>query len=105
MKNIFGVLMIAFCLSACEAESNHLIPVGTKLPGGFVVDESLLFETLDDCKSHAEARLEERGAKVTGETSTQTLYTRALLQDNNRQALQVCTVRDSKNVSYSSAIK
>lgn len=105
MKNIFSVLFVVLCLSACEAESNHLIPVGTKLPGGFVVDESELFETMDDCKGHAEARLEERGAEVTGETNTQTLYTRALLHEDNRQGLQMCNVRGNKNVLYSSAIK
>ncbi|MDP2205785.1 MAG: hypothetical protein Q8K65_05705 [Alphaproteobacteria bacterium] len=55
LKKKVSFLALAFFLSlaACDSEGDHLVPVGTKLPGGFTVNESKLFSSKDECLAYA----------------------------------------------------
>lgn len=105
-KKIISFLALGLFLSlaACDSESEHLIPIGTKLPGDFIVNESRLFKGADECLVYAREVQTNLHAETVQETHGKTIYA-AAFRAGGKEMIQVCTERSKKNVSYSSAIK
>lgn len=103
-KISFLALGLFLSLAACDSEGDHLVPVGTKLPGGFTVNESKLFSSKGECLAYALKIQTDLRAEKIGETHGDVIYTGAFRM-GGKEMIQICNERSKKNVLYSSALK
>jgi len=99
--------VVLISLSGCDSDENVVpgIPVGTELPNGFVVNESVGFPDMDTCVDHAINVREEMSATTIGETRNNTSYTSASKFTDGTEMIQMCSYKTNTFTNYASARK
>lgn len=105
VKSTFLMPLAFLLVSACGDQGNGTVPIGTKLPGGYTVTESVMRDSMSDCISYAENVQGSLHVKSKNNTSDDKLYTAALILHDGSEILQICTTKSKSNVVYSSAKK
>lgn len=99
------ILLSLTIISACGDNDNSTIPVGTVLPGGYTVTESVIYNGMLECVLHAKNIQASLNVREKSDTSTDTLYTAGMTLHDGSNIIQTCTKRSSKIALYSSAKK
>lgn len=91
-------------LTAC-GDDQQLIPVGTKLPHGYTVDESISAVSMEECVKLAASKRTEMRSSSFHETNDGHTYTAVATFADGSDILQLCKKRKDNSANYASARK
>jgi len=98
------IIALVLTLSACDAGDPPPLPVGSEIEGGFIVNESDTFRTIEACTSYARKVQKKKKAGRVIETVGQGIYT-GVFQAGDEAVIQICDQRGRKTAAYFSATK
>lgn len=104
LSKIFTVLIPIIILTGC-GDNNQLIPVGTNLPNGYVVNESVATNSMDECLKYAANKRSELRSSSFHETNDGHTYTAVANFPDGSDMLQLCKKKNETFANYASARK
>lgn len=102
--NLAPILLIAI-LAGCGEGDPIPVPVGTKLPGGFVVIDSRMFKSLETCIENAKYEQSKMNAIQIDDMVGNVMYTAQIRLHNGDTQLHACMDRGNRMIDFTSAIK